>query len=78
MHAFTTQLMKFGYKLTHPAFNLVYTLPETNSSPLKMDGWAFGAFRPIFKGKLAVSFREGNWDCNCESHLIYYLDVPGI
>ena len=40
------------------------TLPETNSPPLKMDGWntfsfPFGA-RPIFRGKLAVSFREGN------------------
>ena len=29
-----------------------YTLPETNSSPLKMDGWntirSFWGFRPIF------------------------------
>ena len=44
------------------------TLPKTNSSPLKMDGWntfsfPFGA-RPIFRGYVhamfAVSFREGN------------------
>ena len=35
------------------------TLPETNSSPLKMDGWntSFLLGRPIFKGY--VSFREG-------------------
>ena len=39
------------------------TLPETNSSPLKMDGWKmyedvfpFGA-RPIFRGELLVSGR---------------------
>ncbi len=37
------------------------TLPETNSSPLKMDGWnttfllGFG----LFSGAFAVSFREG-------------------
>ena len=39
------------------------TLPETNSLPLKMDGWnttfLLGS-RPIFRGKLAVSFRECN------------------
>ena len=41
------------------------TLPETNSkaSHLKMHGWntfsfPFGAFRLIFRGELAVSFRE--------------------
>ena len=39
------------------------TIPETNSSPLKMDGWkmnfllGFG----LFSGALAVSFREGTW-----------------
>ena len=38
----------------------VFTLPESNSSPLKMDGWnttfllGFG----LFSGALAVSFRE--------------------
>ena len=42
-----------------------YTLPETNCLHLKMDGWntfsfPLGAFRPIFRGELAVSFREGN------------------
>ncbi len=37
------------------------TLPETNSSPLKMDGWnpTFLLGRPIFRGY--VSFREGTW-----------------
>ncbi len=37
------------------------TLPETNSSPLKMDGWntTFLLGCPIFRCKLAVSFREG-------------------
>ena len=35
------------------------TLPETNSLPLKMDGWntTFLLGRPIFRGY--VSFREG-------------------
>ena len=48
------------------------TLPKTNSLPLKMDGWKmkfpFGkinmdGWKPIFRGKLAVRFREGtiNW-----------------
>jgi len=40
------------------------TLPGTNSSYLKIAAWKtmsfpFGALRPIFGGKLAVSFREG-------------------
>ncbi len=40
-------------------FNL--TLPETNSSHLKMDGWKMNFLlgRPIFRGY--VSFREGMW-----------------
>ena len=35
------------------------TLPETNSSPLKMDGWntTFLLGRPIFRGELLVSGR---------------------
>ncbi len=39
---------------------LVGTLPETNSSPLQMDGWntTFLLGRPIFRGY--VSFREGS------------------
>ena len=39
--------------------NVLYTLPETNSSPLKMDGWntTFLLGWPIFRGY--VSFREG-------------------
>ena len=56
MQAFTTQLMKFGDKLTHPAFNLVYTLPETNSSPLKMDGWKLGDDRFLL-GRLGLFLR---------------------
>ncbi len=41
-------------------------LPETNSLPLKMHGWKMktfllGQFGPIFRGKLALSFRE----CTC-------------
>ena len=41
----------------------LYTLPETNCLPLKMDGWnttfllGFG----LFSGAFAVSFREGKW-----------------
>ena len=37
-----------------------YTLPETNSSHLKMDGWNtnFLLGRPIFQGR-TVSFTEG-------------------
>ena len=40
---------------------LKFTLPETNSSPLKMDGWntSFLLGRPIFRGY--VSFREVNF-----------------
>ena len=36
-----------------------FMLPETNSSPLQMDGWntTFLLGRPIFRGY--VSFREG-------------------
>ena len=40
-----------------------YTLPETNCSHLKMDGWKmyflFG-FRPIFRGELLVSGSVGD------------------
>ena len=40
------------------------TLPETNTSPLQMDGWnaiiSYWGKRPIFRGELDVSFREGN------------------
>ena len=38
------------------------TLPKSNSSPLKMDGWKIKrpfVARPIFRGY--VSFMEGNW-----------------
>ena len=39
-----------------------HTLPEINSSPLKMDGWntilSYWGPSAIFRGKLAVSFRE--------------------
>lgn len=37
------------------------TLPKSNSSPLKMDGWQIKRplARPIFRGY--VSFMEGNW-----------------
>ncbi len=46
-------------------FTRFHTLPETKtSSPLKMDGWntilSYWGPRPIFRGKLTVSFREGN------------------
>ncbi len=43
----------------------MYTLPETNPASLhpKIDGWNTRPFpfrfRPLFRGKLAVSFREG-------------------
>ena len=42
-------------------FNPSSTLPETNSSPLKINGWkmSFLLGRRIFRGKLAVCFREG-------------------
>ena len=37
------------------------TLPETNSSPLKMDGWKtiLSFWKTLFSGAFAVSFREG-------------------
>ena len=42
---------------------LLLSSPETNSSPLKINGWKikfpFG-FRPIFRGEPAVSLWEGN------------------
>ena len=40
------------------------TLPETNGSPLKIDGWntilSYWGGGLFFRGELAVSFREGN------------------
>ncbi len=62
------------------------TLPETNQSLLKMDGWwledsfPFGAFWwPIFRGKLAVSFL---WMIRCPYDLCCwwpdnFRDIPG-
>ena len=42
------------------AWGRSYTLPETNNSHLKMDSWkiSFLLGWPIFRCKLAVSFRE--------------------
>ena len=45
------------------------TLPETNSSHLKMDGWNTFSFpygaKGLFSGALAVSFRECTfWQLN--------------
>ena len=47
--------------------NSPVTLPETNSSPLKMDGWntSFLSGWPIFRGY--VSFRE----CTYENMKVY-------
>ena len=41
---------------------LMDTLPETNSSPLKMDGWntTFLLGFDLFSGAFAVSFTEGS------------------
>ena len=41
-----------------------YTLPETNSSHLEMDGWNTSLsywVKGLFSGAFAVSFREGRW-----------------
>ena len=40
-----------------------YTLPETNSSHLKMDGWKtiLSFWDGLFSGAFAVSFREGRF-----------------
>ncbi len=43
---------------------VVHSLKLTASLHLKMDGWKtfsfpYGAFRPVFRGELAVSFKEG-------------------
>ena len=49
-----------SYKIAHFQNKAkLSTLPKTNSSPLKMDGWktTFLLGRPIFRGY--VSFREG-------------------
>ena len=46
-----------------------FTLPETNSSHLKMDGWntTFLLGWPIFRGHGHVSFRGGyQWLCNSQ------------
>ena len=66
-HFFGKSWQIFGivpsYTLTHPpqkkSDSLKVTLPETNSLPLKMDGWntSFLLGNPIFRG--FVSFREG-------------------
>ncbi len=52
---------KHSCKTTHPCFPI--TLPETNIAP--ESGWLEYyfpiGFRPIFRCKLAVSFREGSW-----------------
>ena len=49
----------WGRNIGCKCFNSRSTLPETNSSPLKMDGWniTFLLGRSIFRGYL--SFREG-------------------
>ena len=42
---------------------ILTTLPETNSSPLKMDGWNTNRFLlgpGLFSVAFAASFREGN------------------
>ena len=56
-HKLTLKILKalFGMKI----LKVGNTLPETNSSPLKMDGWntTFLLGRPLFRGY--VSFREG-------------------
>ena len=45
------------------------TLPETNSSPLKMDGWntSLSYSGGLFSGAFAVSFREGNTTKNMDT-----------
>ena len=47
-------------RMMNSKFCLVISLPETNSSHLKMDGWntRFLLGRPIFR--CYVSFREGS------------------
>ncbi len=54
----------------------MYTLPETNSSHLKIDGWKtiFVLGRPAFRGY--VSFRECNLVGLTCIPLEEYLDVP--
>ena len=55
-------------------YNQRPTLPETNSSPLKMDGWntTFLLGRPIFRGY--VSFREGKGVNNLNQELLEWCD----
>ena len=55
-----SQLM-IGVSEPSPPTQMVFTLPETKSSPPKMDGWntTFLLGRPIFRGKLLVS--GGDW-----------------
>ena len=53
------------------------TLPEINSSPLKMDGWntILSYWGGLFSGALAVSFREGNPATFLEFHGIFFLKL---
>ena len=61
-----------------------YTLPETNSSHLKMDGWntfsfPFGEFSAYFQGRaFAVSFRECiSFPLVTESYRLLEMDAIG-
>ena len=53
-------LLLAGSQAALESYKNACTLPETNSSPLKNDGWnaSFLLGWPIFRGY--VSFREGN------------------
>ena len=49
--------------LSSPISGELSTLPETNISPLKMDGWntIVSFWDGLFSGAFAVSFREGKF-----------------
>ena len=54
----------------------IHTLPETNSSHLKMDGWKMSfLFGMSYFQVRTVSFREGNHTCTSSYLRILYLRV---
>ena len=71
-----------GVFFSGPTFTNGNTLPKTNSSPLKMDGWKtiVSFWDGLFSGALAVSFREGrtviemgvSWNSGFSPQIIHY------
>ena len=74
-----SKMPSFRNKRKHSSFRYVtvVTLPETNSSHLKMDGWntSFLLGWPIFRGY--VSFREGKHVLGCFGNVLLMVRKSG-